>query len=418
MRLNLIVFDDPVLSSNFKPLTYTRAAFELPLGVKSILDRLLDALKPSHVSLMVPEYLKDVVKERNPNLDVNPESVDAEAIMVNGLFDASRKDLLEKMVSKNKDIIILDQDVVAAAKVGEPKLDEITRAVRECKSYSHLLTDTTLTYETPNVLRARYPWHLIELIESALMDDLKEERFNVSKIDAANIQVKGDRSALRIAEGALLEGFTIFDTRRGPVIVDGGCEIQFSTRISGPAYIGKHSLIKSFSTIEGSVIGEGCKIGGEVSNSIILNYTNKAHLGYIGHSIIGEWVNIGAGTNNSDLKNTYGEVKVNIGENTINTKRVKVGCFVGDGVKTSIGTQITTGKKIGPHSHIGGLIDSDIQPFTFCPKGLNAGIETLSLEEAIKVQRRMMNRRGKDPTEAYLKMIEKLFQMCKKGWII
>ncbi len=411
-----MVFDDPLLSSNFKPLTYTRAAFELRLGVDSILDRLLATIKPTDVSLMVPEYLKDVVKERNPNISVNPDTVGEAAILVNGLFDPSRRDLLEKRVAKDGFFQILDQDLLVAARISELQLNEIIRAIKGCKSYSNLLTKSTPTFEASNTLIARYPWHLIELIKTVLIDDSMRVN-NVFKTNPANTQIKGDKSALKIVEGAFLDEFITFDTSRGPIILDEECEIQSFTRISGPSYIGKQTVIKSFSTIEGSVIGECCKIGGEVSNSIILGYTNKAHLGYIGHSIIGEWVNIGAGTNNSDLKNTYGEVRVNLGGRSVNTKRVKVGCFIGDGVKSSIATKITTGRKIGSYSHIGGLIDSDIPPFTFCPKGLSAGAEPLSLDEAIKVQRRMMSRRGKNLSEAYERMIKTLFtkQMRNRG---
>lgn len=412
MKLNIVVFDDPLLSSNFKPLTYTRATFELSLGVNSILDRLLTALQSTDATLIVPEYLKDVVKERKPNLTVNPNTIDEDTILVNGLFNPSRKDLIEKILLKNKDLLLLDQNVVAVAKISEPYLNRMLQSIRDCKPYTEIVVDYAHILKASDTLIARHPWHLLELIEPALAEDSKK-MYKAKKMKMANIQIKGDESTLKVAEDALLDDFITFDTRRGPIIVDEGCEIQSFTRIAGPTYIGKRSLIKSSSIIEGSIIGECCKIGGEVSNSIILGYTNKAHLGYIGHSIIGEWVNIGAGTNNSDLKNTYGEVRIKLNGMSVNTGRIKLGCFIGDGVKTSIGTQITTGRKIGPHSHIGGLIDTDVPPFTFCPKGISKGFEPLNLEEAIKVQRRMMSRRGKELTEAQERMIRSLFDLQK-----
>lgn len=413
MTLNITVFDDPIISANFKPLTYTRAAFELPLGAKSILDRLLEAIEPSNVSLMVPEYLKDVIRERNPRLTVNPDNVSKDSIIVNGLFDPSRKDLLEKASSDNKKFIILDQGVVAAARLDEPHLSKMMHAVRERRPYAETISNAAPILEATNTLVAKHPWRLVELIKEALAEDSMRIDDSATVIPS-NIYIKGDRSALKIADDAVLEGFVTFDTRLGPILVDEKCEIHSFTRISGPSYIGKKSLVKPSTIIEGSIIGAHCKVGGEISNSIILNYSNKAHLGYIGHSIIGEWVNLGAGTNNSDLKNTYGEVKVKIEGKAVNTERVKVGCFIGDGVKSSIGTQITTGRKIGPHSHIGGLIDSDIPPFTYCPKGPSEGYEPLDLEKAIQVQRRMMSRRGQNLTETYERMIKELFEILKR----
>jgi len=409
--LNLIIFDDPIISNNFKPLTYTRAAFELTLGSETILDRLLNALKPDGVVLLVPSYLKEVVGERHPNLTINPTTVNEEAILVNGFFNTGFKDLLKEVASENKRFVIFAEDLLAAARLDELHLNKITQAIKERKPYFSALPDTTPRFNVANIVDVKYPWCLLDLIDAALKEQA-EEIGEAREALPSNIYLKGSRERLRFGEGVTVEGFVTFDTSAGPIILDDGCTVESFTRISGPTYIGKRSLIKPSSIIEGSVIGEGCKIGGEVSNSIILSYTNKAHLGYIGHSIVGEWVNLGAGTCNSDLKNTYGSVKVNVDGVVVDTKRVKVGCFIGDGVKSSIGTQISTGRKIGVFSHIGGFIDQDIPPFTFCPKGVERGTEPMTLEEVLKVHRRMMSRRGKSPTEAYERMIKALFETC------
>jgi UDP-N-acetylglucosamine diphosphorylase/glucosamine-1-phosphate N-acetyltransferase len=410
--LDLIVFDDPLLSNNFKPLTYARSTFELPLGAESILDRLLKALKPDKVTLLVPNYLKEVVEERHPNFTVNPASINEDAILLNGLFNPASQDLLNKISSENKRFVILDNGSVAAARLSKPKLTEVVEAIIERKPFSNVLADAEPTFKASNVVAVRYPWHLLDLVDAALreqavvMGEMKE-------VLPLNIYIKGVRESLRFGEGVSVEGFVTFDTTLGPIILDDGCTVESFSRISGPSYIGKGSVIKPSSIIEESVIGEGCKIGGEVSNSIILSYSNKAHLGYIGHSIVGEWVNLGAGTCNSDLKNTYGTVKVNVDGVAVDTERVKVGCFIGDGVKASIGTKISTGRKIGVFSYIGGFVDQDIPPFTFCPKGVDRGCEPMPVEEVLKVQRRMMSRRGKNLTQAYERMVKALFETHK-----
>jgi len=413
--LDIIVFDDPILANNFKPLTDTRAVFELALGPTSILDRLLNTIKPDQVTLLVPDYLKEIVEERHPNFKVNPSTVNEDALLVNGFFNPSFKDFLIKAASENKKFVLFDGDLVVAARLSAPSLGKMVRAVKERKPYQKSFDDVASVLEASDFVIARYPWHLLDLIEGVLKEQLEK----VGKVKAAalpNIFVRGDSADLRLGEEVTVEGYVTFDTSSGPIILDDGCVVESFARISGPSYIGSRSLIRSSSIIEGSIIGEVCKIGGEVSNSIILGYTNKAHLGYIGHSLVGEWVNLGAGTCNSDLKNTYGNVRVKIGDLIIDTKRVKVGCFIGDGVKSSIGTQISTGRKIGVYSHIGGFVDQDIPPFTFCPKGVDRGAEPMPVEEAVKVQRRMMDRRGKRATEAYVKMMRSVFEMyAKKG---
>ena len=410
--MNIIVFDDPIISNNFKPLTYTRATFELTLGLVTVLDRLLNALKPDEVILLVPDYLKEVVKERYPNLTINPASVDEDAIIVNGFFDPNFKDLLKRVSSENKRFVIFDENLVAATRLNEPHLSKMLQAIKKREPYLNSLADAAPSFKAPNIVGAKYPWQLFDLIDTTLKEQV-EGKGGTKEALPSNIYVKGSREGLRFGEEVTVESFVTFDTTSGPIILDDKSTVESFTRISGPTYIGRRSLIKPSSIIEGSVIGEGCKIGGEVSHSIILNYTNKAHLGYVGHSIVGEWVNLGAGTCNSDLKNTYGNVKVNVDGVAVDTKRMKVGCFIGDGVKSSIGTQISTGRKIGVFSHIGGFIDQDIPPFTFCPKGADRGTEPMPLEEVLKVQRRMMNRRSKSPTEAYEKMIRAIFEMCK-----
>jgi len=407
--LNLIIFDDPILSNHFKPLTYTRAAFELPLGSRTVLDRLLNNLKPDEVTLLVPSYLKEVTEERHPHLTINPATVNEEAILVNGFFNTVFKDFLKEVASQNKKFVIFDEDLLAAARLDGSHLERMIQAIKERKPYFNALPEATPRFTAINIVDVKYPWYLLDII-GAVLKEQAEDIGEAREALPSTIYLKGRREGLRFGEGVTVEGFVTFDTSSGPIILDDGCTVQSFTKISGPTYIGKRSFIKPSSIIEGSIIGESCKIGGEVSNSIILSYTNKAHLGYIGHSIVGEWVNLGAGTCNSDLKNTYGSVKVNVGGVAVDTKRVKVGCFIGDGVKSSIGTQISTGRKIGVFSHIGGFIDQDIPPFTFCPKGVDKGAELMTLEGVLKVHRRMMSRRGKTPTEAYEKMIKAIFE--------
>jgi hypothetical protein len=161
-----------------------------------------------------------------------------------------------------------------------------------------------------------------------------------------------------------LNKLSIIDDSKGPVIVEKGARIEAMTVIYGPAYISAGSVI-SFAKINASYIGKNCRIGGELERSIVEDFANKVHFGFVGDSYIGSYSNLGAGTTTSNLKNTYGTVRVFNGRKKVDTGKTKVGAFIGDFVRTSINTSIMSGKTIGPFSHVSGIVDSDIAPFSF-----------------------------------------------------
>src|SRR5207248_4742174 len=120
------------------------------------------------------------------------------------------------------------------------------------------------------------------------------------------------------------------DTTRGPVVIDRHAVITAFSRLEGPCYIGPHTHILGATIRAGTTLGPHCRIGGEVEASIIQGYTNKYHDGFLGHSYVGSWVNLGAGTHNSDLRNDYGPVTVTVAGRRVDTGRTKIGCYLGD----------------------------------------------------------------------------------------
>src|SRR6185295_4718482 len=137
----------------------------------------------------------------------------------------------------------------------------------------------------------------------------------------------------------------------GPVTIEEGCEVHPFTRIEGPCYVGPKTILLGAKVREGCSFGPMCRIGGEVEESIVHGYSNKYHDGFLGHAYVGEWVNLGALTTNSDLKNDYSEVKVTLdGRTQLSTGSNKVGALIGDHVKTSIGTLLNTGAYVGAMS--------------------------------------------------------------------
>ena len=159
----------------------------------------------------------------------------------------------------------------------------------------------------------------------------------------------------------------------------------------------------------GVYIGEKCRIGGEIDSSVILSYTNKYHFSYIGHSYVGSWVNIGAGAVTSDLKNTYGIVRMTVRGEKISTGMIKVGAFIGDHVKISIGSMLYTGRKVGTAAHIGGHILQDVPPFTFYANTLGMEVTELKVEKIIEIYRKMCNRRDVKPEKSEEDVLRELF---------
>lgn len=166
--------------------------------------------------------------------------------------------------------------------------------------------------------------------------------------------IGGDAKLVRVdPRNVAIEPYVLFDVSAGPIWIEHGVTIRAFTRLAGPAWIGPSSTLLGGS-ISGSSIGPYCKIRGEVEASVIHGFTNKAHDGFLGHAYVGRWVNLGALTTNSDLKNNYGTVRIWTPDGETDTGERKIGCFLGDHVKTAIGTMLGTGTVVGTGANVFG----------------------------------------------------------------
>jgi UDP-N-acetylglucosamine diphosphorylase/glucosamine-1-phosphate N-acetyltransferase len=193
-----------------------------------------------------------------------------------------------------------------------------------------------------------YPWELVELNAKALEDDFV--RLYATRPAGplpGGPTLVGPADRLWVDPGALVEALALIDTTPGPVAIDRGAVVQAFSRIEGPCYVGPDTQVLA-GRVKGSSLGPRCRIGGEVEASIVHGHSNKAHGGFLGHSYLGEWVNFGAGTQTSDLRTDYGTVRFHLGGRSVDSGLLKVGAFVGDHTKTSIGALLNTGSLIGP----------------------------------------------------------------------
>jgi UDP-N-acetylglucosamine diphosphorylase/glucosamine-1-phosphate N-acetyltransferase len=257
-----------------------------------------------------------------------------------------------------------------------------------------------------------YPWDLVnknaELIKQDYSTMAKEECEGTVD-DRATIY--GRREDVHVGKGSFIEAHVTLDARDGPIFIGNEATVHSGSRITGPTFIGDKTTIPTGLIREGCSIGPVCRVGGELEETIIQGYTNKSHTGFIGHAYIGEWVNLGAGTTNSDLKNTYGTVQVAIKGKNVDTGTVKVGCFIGDHAKTSIGTQIYTGKKIGVTSQSHGFVTKDLPSFTIWSESLGSKPVELYLQSVIDTQKRAFSRRGVKQTREDIEMLKDLFRI-------
>lgn len=191
----------------------------------------------------------------------------------------------------------------------------------------------------------------------------------------------------------------VLDTTNGPILIDEGAVIEPFVLITGPTAIGRQSRIRAGARIYGpTVIGPVCKVGGEVEDSIIHGYSNKQHDGFLGHSWIGSWCNLGAGTTTSDLKNTYGTITLDVPWGPVPTGRRFLGTLMGDHSKTAIGTMLMTGTVAGVSANIvaHGPVPRFVPSFTW----KDVGGERYAIDRAIDVARTVMARRNVVLTDA------------------
>ncbi len=260
-----------------------------------------------------------------------------------------------------------------------------------------------------NMKELKYHWDLIAVFENALKETVECEQ---TEFKDANVIVEGT-GGLHVDKDVKFYGHIFIDCTNGPVFIGRGVKLGHGTTIEGPAYIGNNTYIMPSAHLSTCYIGDTCRVGGEVDCSIMEAYTNKYHYGFLGHSYVGSWVNIGAGTTTSDLKNTYGTIRVYLGSERIETNLIKLGACIGDHCKTSIGCLIYSGVSIGTASHIHGVVTKNVPSFTIFLEGIGGRNIELNLESAILTYRRMCRRRNVEASAIEEKILRDVFALTR-----
>ncbi|MEO8086202.1 MAG: GlmU family protein [Bacteroidota bacterium] len=391
--MNYILFDDETRLS-LLPFTFTRPVSEIRLGILTITEKWEKHLG-QRVSFFTETYLREKF----------PLKSEADNILINGAVLPDEKLLKDILSLKPGEKISGDGFMIAWRITGE-ELKNITSLAQSDISGSRKIDD---------VLKLSFSWDIFSMNEKALTSDfhLLTQGRKSQPLSTTNQVIKPENIFLE--EGARVE-CCMLNASGGFIYIGRNAEVMEGAMIRGPFSLGEHAQIKMGAKIYGATtIGPECRIGGEVSNSVILGYSNKGHDGFLGNAVIGEWCNLGADSNNSNLKNNYSQVKMwsYRDETFVNTGLTFCGLMMGDHSKCSINTMFNTGTVVGVSANIfgTGFPPKIVPSFSW---GGSEGFKTYRLEEAVEVASRVYERRGKELNTSEQKILKHLFDATTK----
>jgi UDP-N-acetylglucosamine diphosphorylase/glucosamine-1-phosphate N-acetyltransferase len=391
--MNYILFDDHSWE-NLLPLTFTRPVSEITAGILKLREKweLMTSLSFSHLSR---KYLSEKF----------PLKIEDDNLLINSAIIPD-KEIVEEIFRLNKSEALYRNNRMLACRIGSKELSNF--------NYNEGYSGTKINASAECTL-IDFPWQIFQLSGNNITFDFElvtKGRKSLKLSDTNNLIAPEN---IFVEEGVRAEFVTI-NASTGPVYLAKKSEIMEGSLIRGPFSLGEESTVKMAAKIYGpTTIGPFSKVGGEINNSIILGYSNKAHDGFLGNSVIGEWCNIGADSNNSNLKNNYAEVKVwnYPAEKFIKTGAQFCGLIMGDHSKCGINTMFNTGTVIGVNTNIfgSGFPRNFIPSFSW---GGAHGFSVFNISKAYEVADIVMSRRNIPFGEVDKKILAEIFRMTEK----
>lgn len=384
MSARLFLYDAPEDAARFLPFSVSRPIGELRHGAFLIRERWAAALgRPVAGHLSAP-FLAGFVEPPAPPVVPAPGETGEARLVVRSTFVPDPGTPLEVPDGPARLVDGAGETVGAALPSGTP-----WRGIAESAGWPALALPGT---------RLLGVWQLVGDLATALSRDL--ERLRAGQEGASiprGVTVLGDPSGVMAAD-AMVEPSVIFDVRAGPIFLGPRVEVRALTRLAGPLIVHEGTRLVG-GQIRDSAIGPRCVVHGEVSSSVFLGYANKSHDGFLGHSVVGRWVNLGAGTITSNLKNTYGPVRLDLGGVRTETGLMFLGSLIGDHAKTAIGTMLPTGCVIGTGANVFGSRrpEAHVPAFAW---GTEEPGRLVACRLFLEVAGRVMPRRGVEVNEA------------------
>ncbi len=387
--MNYILFDS-FRRSSLLPLTYIRPVADIRIGILTIREKWEKYLE-AETSTLTEDYLgeKYPIREEDDN------------VMINGSICPNPTLVKKIQALKNNEVLVKDESIIA---MRVEKTDLENTDEDNIQGVNVIETDN-------DFLKIDHTWEIFSKNDRALREDfmLLTKNRKSKKLSSSN-RVMGDM--VFVEEGAKVEGVSINSTT-GPVYIGRDAEIMEGSMIRGPFALCNNAIVKMSAKIYGATtIGPYSKVGGEISNSVIFGYSNKVHDGFMGNSVIGEWCNLGADTNTSNLKNNYESVKLwDFPDQTfVDTGEQFCGLIMGDHSKCGINTMFNTGTVVGINVNVfgSGYQRNFIPSFTW---GGTSGFRTFDIKKAIQVAKIVFARRGLDFDETEINILNALFNM-------
>lgn len=390
--MNYILFDN-FRRSNLFPLTYLRPVADIRVGILTIREKWEFYLNQK-TSTLTENYLR----KKYPILRADDN------IMINGSVCPNRE-LVAEVLSLKTGEVLFQGDAIIAMRLEAVELDRMDE---------DKVDEVNMIESKSNLLKITHTWDIFAKNGLAMEDDFEILTKNrLSEPVSGTNKVLGDRIFLE--NGAKVE-CSLLNSTNGPIYIGKDAEIMEGSMIRGPFSLGEQSTVKMGAKIYGpTTAGPHCKIGGEINNSVFFGYSNKAHDGFMGQSVIGEWCNIGADTNTSNLKNTYENIKLwNYADQTfVETGLQFCGLIMGDHSKCGINTMFNTGSVVGISSNIfgAGYQRNFIPSFTW---GGPAGLKSYHIDRAVAVAKRVYQRRGLDFSQVDEEILRDIFSLTKE----
>jgi len=391
--MNYILFDDHSWK-DLLPLTYTRPIAELRIGIFKIKEKWEKYLE-ANISYKTQPYL-----EKKYPLIIKEDNVFINASII------PNKELVNEIANLDKGQKLISKDELIALRLTKNEAESNTEK---------LMSSKTAINTKSSLLKIKYPWDIFKHNGSELENDFNiiTKTSEPGKINTSNNII--NKNNIFVEKGASLEYVTL-NAKNGPIYIGKEAEIMEGAIIRGPFALCDHSVVKISAKIYGpTTIGPHSKVGGEINNSVIQGYSNKAHDGFLGNSVIGEWCNLGADTNNSNLKNNYAEVKIwnYLKEKFINTGLQFCGLIMGDHSKCGINTMFNTGTVVGVNANIYG----SGFPRNFIPSfslGGASGYTNYALNKAFEVAEKVMARRRIDFDDVEKNILKYIYEDTAK----
>ena len=419
--MRVLIFEDDFYDSLY-PLSTLRGVFEIKCGIFTLKEKIENILGGKYeISLHCRTQLTKYLSENFPDYSINCLYND-DYLFLNGrvvFSDGFLKRVINKLPENS---LVVEDKTVIAAKISKKKISSLKSRIENTVNDNTLSTKDFSELEIVNKEKffgenfnlynvLVFPWDVIKVFSETLSEDLqyllKQKKTALKKFKGVSFI---NEKKIQISKGVNVYPNVVLDAGSGGIHIEEGTIIEPFSYVKGPVYIGKDCVVKSGTKLYGPCsIGKHSKVSGEVSHSLFHSFVNKQHAGFFGHSYVGEFVNIGAETTTSNLKNNYSKIKIQFRGNIVDTGMQFLGSIVGDHTKLGINTLINTGTIIGVFSNIagGGFQHKEVKPFSWNIFGRSAA--NYNIEQAIDTARIVMKRRKIDMSKNLEKLIRSVY---------